>query len=291
MELQTLRYFLAVAEVENVHRAAEAYPITPGALSKAVQRLERELGVKLFERVGRAIRLTARGRELRDRARELLAHEQDVRLAIGAAGQAVHVVVAGEEAVLGGFAPAWMAAAGKRLPGATFELRATRPEDLATQLARGEAHVGLTTRAVPRDLAGRRLGEVHFVTCVAPGHPLGVAPGARRRRVAIARLLEHGFVVPGRPFLGAVGELQASDGWRDDAFPRRVLVRADTLHQLLAVVGAGLAVAYLPDYLARDRGLQVLTVTGCDYTCTQPVHLVHAAGKAPGWLRDLLDVS
>ena len=93
-------------------------------------------------------------------------------------------------------------------------------------------------------------------------------------------------MVPGRPFLGAVDDLQASDGWRDDAFPRQVLVRAETLHQLLAVVTAGLAVAYLPDYLARDLGLEVLTVTGCDYTCTQPVHLIHDPARAPGWLEN-----
>jgi DNA-binding transcriptional LysR family regulator len=284
VELQTLRYFLAVAEVENVHRAAEAYPISPGSLTKAVQRLEGELGVKLFERVGRNIRLTEQGRQLRVRARELLGHEETIRLEVGGADQPVHVVVTGEEAVLGGFAPAWMSSLRDRLPGVTFELRAARPEDIQPQLTRGEAQVGITTRAVPRDLAARPLGEVKFVTCVAPSHPLG--GGKRRRRIAVSRLLEHGFVVPGRPFLGAVDELQATDGWRDDAFPRQVLVRAETLHQLLAVVSAGLTVAYLPDYLARDRGLEVLTVTGCDYVCTQPVHLVHDPRRVPTWLEE-----
>lgn len=289
MELQTLRYFLAVAEVENVHQAAKAYPISPGSLTKAVQRLEAELGVKLFERVGRNIRLTAPGRRLRGRARDLLAQEEAVRLEVGGGGQPVHVVITGEEAVLGGFAPTWMAELRERLPGATFELRAARPEDIRPRLARGEAQVGITTRAVAEGLTARLLGQVKFVTCVASTHPLG--GGQRRRRIAVTRLLEHGFVVPGRPFLGAVDALQASDGWRDDAFPRQVLVRAETLHQLLAVVGAGLAVAYLPDYLARDLGLEVLTVTGCDYVCTQPVHLLHDPAKAPGWLRDLLIVS
>lgn len=287
MDLTSLRYFVAVAETESVARAAEDVPISPGSLTKAVQRLEAELGVKLFERVGRRIRRTEAGTRLLEEARSLLRHEEEARARVGGDDQARRLVVSGEEALLGSFAPGWMAQVLARWPKTRFELQSSSPEEVVERLRRGEIHVGFTTRPGPAACRSQRLAEVHFVTCVAPPHPL--AGGPRRRRVAISRLLEHPFVVPRRPFLGATEDLQAHDGWRDDAFPRQVRVRADTLHQLLAVVTQGLAVAYLPDALARALGLKVLTVTGCDYQCVQPVNLVVYPPAAPAWLRDLLD--
>lgn len=289
MDLQSLRYFVAAAERESVTAAAEAIPISPGSVTKAVQRLEAELGVKLFSRVGRRLRLTAAGRDLLGRARELLRAEEDLRVAVAGSDQAVHLVVAGEEALLGSFAPGWMEELRETFPAARFELRRCGADDLAGMLRRGEVQVGFTTRPRPGDLAAVDLGEVEFVTCVGRDHPLG--GGRRRRRIRIARLLEHGFVVPGHDLLGATGDLQSADGWRDDVFPREVLVRATSLHQVLAVVGRGLAVAYLPDYLAREHGLEVLTVTGCDYTCVHTARLLVHPRRAPGWLRDHLDVS
>jgi DNA-binding transcriptional LysR family regulator len=61
MELRHLRYFVAVAETENFHRAAERLNLVQSALSHQIRDLERELGVDLFERRGRGIALTPTG--------------------------------------------------------------------------------------------------------------------------------------------------------------------------------------------------------------------------------------
>jgi DNA-binding transcriptional LysR family regulator len=53
-----LRYFLEVARPENIHRASERLKISPGSISKAVARLEEQLSEKLFNRIGRHIKLT-----------------------------------------------------------------------------------------------------------------------------------------------------------------------------------------------------------------------------------------
>ena len=60
METFELHYFLSVARFENVHRAAEHAAVSPASLSKAISRLEEELGAKLFARQGRNIVLTER---------------------------------------------------------------------------------------------------------------------------------------------------------------------------------------------------------------------------------------
>ncbi|RJF41892.1 LysR family transcriptional regulator [Actinomyces sp. 2119] len=72
MEIQTLRYFLAVAREENMTRAAGALHVTQPTLSKQVRSLERELGHKLFTRHSFSIELTEEGRLLRERATDLV---------------------------------------------------------------------------------------------------------------------------------------------------------------------------------------------------------------------------
>lgn len=78
MDLRQLRYFVAVAEHENVGRAASVLNISQSPLSRQIQGLEADLGLVLFERERKRLRLTAEGRQLLDEARDLLAHAQRV---------------------------------------------------------------------------------------------------------------------------------------------------------------------------------------------------------------------
>ena len=72
MEIRTLRYFLAVAQEENMTRAAARLHLTQPTLSKALKSLEAELDARLFIRHSFSIELTDEGRLLRDRARDLV---------------------------------------------------------------------------------------------------------------------------------------------------------------------------------------------------------------------------
>lgn len=71
METRVLRYFLAVAREENISRAAEVLHITQPTLSRQLSQMEEELGVILFERGTRRIRLTDAGVLLRRRQKKL----------------------------------------------------------------------------------------------------------------------------------------------------------------------------------------------------------------------------
>jgi LysR family transcriptional regulator, benzoate and cis,cis-muconate-responsive activator of ben and cat genes len=72
MELRHLRYFVAVAEEENFHRAAEKLHVSQSPLSRQIQQLEEEIGVDLFEPSGRGIKLTLAGRVFLERAKAIL---------------------------------------------------------------------------------------------------------------------------------------------------------------------------------------------------------------------------
>ncbi|MET0173970.1 MAG: LysR family transcriptional regulator, partial [Agrobacterium vaccinii] len=72
MDLRQIRYFIAVAEDEHFGRASERIHIAQPALSRQIQLLEAELGVVLFDRLSRGVKLSAAGNAFRDRCTKIL---------------------------------------------------------------------------------------------------------------------------------------------------------------------------------------------------------------------------
>ena len=81
MELRHLRYFVAVAEMENVSRAAtQRLHVAQPSLSRQIRDLEDEVGVRLLERTAKSVRLTDAGRAFLDEARAILKHANEAVL-------------------------------------------------------------------------------------------------------------------------------------------------------------------------------------------------------------------
>src|SRR5437016_14680553 len=99
MELRHLRYFVAVAEAENVSRAALKLHVSQPGLSRQIRDLEEELGFLLFERSAKSVRLTEAGRVFLTEARAVLQRVED-------AVKAARAVAAGGRGELNvGYAP------------------------------------------------------------------------------------------------------------------------------------------------------------------------------------------
>ena len=82
MDISALQAFLAVAEAGSFSRAAERIYLTQPAISKRIAALEREIGARLFDRIGRGIHLTSAGDALLSRARAVLKELEDVKRGI-----------------------------------------------------------------------------------------------------------------------------------------------------------------------------------------------------------------
>lgn len=283
MEMNQLRHFLAVAETGNVNKAASKLLVSPGTLSKAIAKLESGLGVNLFERVGRTIRITPEGRRLQRHASRLLRMEESIRSELTGGKNAITVRICGEELLLAEYAGPLIAQIRALYPNARFNLTAEEGPTAFEKLELGEAHLALTTEAAPKGLHSKTLDRVEFKTCVGKKHPLyKYARGGKA--IPIETVLQHEFAVPHHTILGKTGARQSTDGWRDDKFPRKVGFSVSSVKSLEAVLKSGLALAYIPQYFADNIDVSTLTITGCPYSCEQAVHLCCRDPGELGWL-------
>jgi DNA-binding transcriptional LysR family regulator len=285
MQIYDLKYFLAVAQVENVNKAGAALHISPGSVSKAIARLEEELGVNLFLKQGRNIKLTESGRLLQKRASAIVQLEEDTKVDLMGSKNALKITISATEILLKGFGMPVLAQLRKIVPGATFEFFVRSDAEVVDQVLSGEAHLGITTHDVVEGLDRKVVGTTQFRTCVGPGHPL-YRITKKPNSVKVQELLQHGFVVPRQDILGKVSSSVAFDGWRDDKFQRKIIYKVASLSIVEDLVVQGLAVAYLPEFLITKMGAQILEVDGCPYHCNQKVSVVGRNVKDFGWLKN-----
>ncbi|MEV7027709.1 LysR substrate-binding domain-containing protein [Kitasatospora sp. NPDC093558] len=188
MELRQVRYFLAVAEELHFGRAAERMHIVQSAVSQQIRRLERELGVDLFDRTTRSVTLTPAGSVFVDRARAVVAAEQAALDAIAAfreeAAGGVAALRIGTNVGLGARLERLLAALDRRAPGLAVELVSAAPADRLQRVRDGEldaAFVRGTARSPGLELLP--VWQERFVVALSAGHPL-----AARETVGLADL-------------------------------------------------------------------------------------------------------
>ncbi|MER7829144.1 MULTISPECIES: LysR family transcriptional regulator [unclassified Streptomyces] len=251
-----LAYFAAVARHEHVTRAAHETGVPQSTLSRAVARLEDDLGVTLFARKGRALALTPAGRTF------LLAVER----ALGEVERAAEAVRADVDPTAGRVAfgflhtmgsetvPALLRAFRVDHPKVRFTLVQNYGEAMIERLRAGELDLCLTS-PVPDapDLVGRRLDEQRLRLVVPDDHRL-----AGRKRIRLAEAADEAFVTlePGYGLRRITDDLCAEAGFRP-----RVAFEGEEAETLRGLVAAGLGVALLPPPAVPRPGVVELTVT------------------------------
>src|SRR3984893_2921523 len=179
MELRQLRYFVTLAEELHFGRAAEREHIVQSALSQQVQRLERELGVRLLERSTHHVALTAAGAVFLVEARQILAHvdraAEVARSAVGgAATLRVGIIDSSYDSM-----PQILHEVQARYPGLVIHQVEARVAGQYQQLTDGRLDVGIGRAALaPPQIASLLFREDPLGVLVPTGHRFAGLDGA-----------------------------------------------------------------------------------------------------------------
>lgn len=243
-ELRHLRAFVAVAEELNFTRAAARLHVAQPALSTQVRQLEAGLGVELFDRSRRAIRLTPAGAALLPEARRLLAGvDQTVRIVRGAGdGEVGHLTVGFVPSAANSGLPEHLRAFRRQRPGVELYLRELAPDDLVRALREGGVDVGfLYLPHGAEEIATHVVERERLVAALPADHRL-----AGRRRVRAAELADEPFVLPARHQMPGL-LAQVEDACRAGGFtPRAVQKDVWLMQTIVGLVAAGMGVALVP---------------------------------------------
>ena len=260
MELQQLRYVLAVAETRNFTRAAEQCFVVQSALSHQVKALEQELGTALFARTSRRVELTAAGAAFLPAARTSLeAADRAAADAAATIGQVRGTLTMGLiPTVTAVDVPGTLGAFHRAYPAVRISVRSGSSDELMTAIHRGSVDVavlGLPESTRPAGVESREVARERLVAVLASGHRL-----ARRRRLHLTDLAKETFAdFPA----GTPGRAQSDLAFDAAGISREVTFEATSTDLIIALVQQGLAVALLPAaFVPSDP--RVVTVTVAD---------------------------
>ena len=254
MNLRFLRTFVAIADNAGVARAAARLNLTQSAASRQIQALEDELGLRLFARIGRGVRLTPEGEDLLVRSRHLLSD-------VAALGERASALKSGKvgvlrvgatpqviERLLAEFLPRYR----KRHTGVEVHLVEDGGARLPGRLERGDIDIAIMPAGQDR-FRGRLLYPMHVLAVLPQRHRL-----SRRAILDVTELAEE-------PLLRLTPGF-ASHGWFEAACQvahvrPRVLLESVAPQTLIALAKAGHGIALVPSPVRIPRtGVRVAVV-------------------------------
>ncbi|MEU3625417.1 LysR family transcriptional regulator [Amycolatopsis coloradensis] len=244
MDLLALRYFQTVARLEHVGRAAEKLRVAQPSLSRTLARLENDLGVPLFDRHGRRIRLNRFGAAFLRRVDRVLAELDDARQELDdAAGLERGTVTVAAESLLVLTDPLRTFVPGHPL--VDVRLSQASAEGMAEHLRSGDADLCVTSQPLSGDdIRSRVLLDEPVKLCVPSGHRL-----AGRGRVGLTDL-------GGEPFLttrpGYWQRALADHLFAKAGLELRIVCEGDEAAVLFQLVDAGLGIAFVPSVGLRS---------------------------------------
>jgi DNA-binding transcriptional LysR family regulator len=246
VELRHLRYFVSVAEQRSFTQAAAQLRVAQPALSRQLRQLEEEVGVLLFHRSPKGVKLTGAGEAFLAEARQLLQRAADAVQAAKNQGAAERgqLRVGYVWGLFHTQAPALISRFRKAHPEVAVHLLDLTSTQQAAQLADGKLDLGFIGFAQESDQAGlekRKIGSCSLVAALPSGHPT-----ARRRSVPLRALAEDFFLMLSEQTYPGVVQC-VLDGCTAAGFKPRVLQVADRGYTLLGLIASGCGVTLLPE--------------------------------------------
>jgi DNA-binding transcriptional LysR family regulator len=279
VELRVWRQFLALAEELHFGRAAARMNMTQPPLTQAIANLERQLGVRLFDRTKRSVELTAAGHALVPQARELLIRAQAMPAHARAAahGETGRLRVAFVSTVGFGLLPHWVRAFRLAYPQVELELIEATGDVQMRSLERGDIDAGFMLHSpgfAPAGLQHLRIVREPLVVALPDQHELAAA-----RTLSMARVLEQPLVIFPRRILPSLHD--AIFGMYHAAGREPLIAQeAIQMQTIVNLVSAGLGLAWVPDSVRQfqrsgviyrqSAGKSVQAVPGCETSLVWP---------------------
>jgi len=289
MELRHLRYFTVAGEEEHFGRAADRLHIVQPALTKQIKQLEDELGIYLFERLKRGVRLTLAGRSFLEDARRILgsveaAIEQTKQVAQGKIGQLRIGFV--DSTMLGGEAPLILNEFRDRFPHVRLSLKADTSVNCGTFLKDKTINLGIV-HWLPSDLAElrfHRIGEERLLLAVPRTHPF-----SQRRTLKLKDLRDVPFVWFSRDVSPMYYD-RVFDACRRAGVIPKVIQEANSIPTMLGLVAAGMGVCFVYKSTEHWRPDNVAIVGITDSRLSVNVYVIWRRDDSSPSLRHFLDV-
>ena len=233
-----LRQFLAVAKAGSISAGAQDLAMSQPAVTKAIHRLEDELGVALFERRARGIALTRFGEALLRHAKLIETEWSFAQAEIGAfrAGHAGSLRIGGGPFFGAALLPRAIARLHERFPKLRIDLRIGVNTNMLPRLLDGDVDVLVGRLIEPVELPGhvvrRHVADLRLGVIAARGHPL-----ARKRRIDPHALSAYPFAVYQEDREGVAGMIAALA--RLGAKPPQVVVESTSLLAVFELLRSG----------------------------------------------------
>jgi DNA-binding transcriptional LysR family regulator len=256
MDLRQLRYFSALAETLNFHRAAERLHISQPPLSVAIRKLEEELGAALFFRDSRGVRLTPAGQAALGLARRTTDLADQVREAVrqGYAGQRGCLTVGFIGSAIGDLLPRIISPFLEAFPQVELSFEEMNSVQILHAIAARQVDIGLVRLPV-MDSTPVMIEVIENDELVAALPRSDVL--SRRKAIPLVALAERPFII-----YSPVSVLNATIrlACHRCNFTPHVVQEATQVQTILSLVEAGLGVALIPARSVRFAGPGVCTV-------------------------------
>jgi LysR family transcriptional regulator, transcription activator of glutamate synthase operon len=259
VELRQLQYLRHIARVSGFRRAADELDMSQATLSEQIKLLEQELGVRLFERGGRNLSLTAAGRVLLERADRILeevkaAQEEMLEFAHLNRGQLIVGTMTGNGPT---WLPGFLAAFMRQHPHLELTLVERVSGVLLRLLENGEIHVAtllVPTEQpdVPSEISLRQMYSRHLVVVVSRQHRFASRASVTLEEVAQERLI---LTSPDEAPRRVVDRAFHAHGLEP-----QVSFEADDPMTLIGLASEGIAIGITGDNIARRNADRVVTV-------------------------------
>ena len=239
MKLGHLRAFVAIADVGGFARAASRLNLTQSAISRQIALLEEELGVRLFDRDGRNVKLTSPGEDLLRRSRHLLSDAAALgeRARELRGGQVGTLRISATPQVIESILAPFLVRFLRAHPGVDVQLLESGIARHG-QLERGEIHLAIMPVAEAEPFQRRLLYPIHVMAVLARSHRL-----SRRTVLDIAELTEERLLLLKQGF-GARGWFDAACGAAE--VRPRILLESAAPATLVALAEVGHGIAIIP---------------------------------------------